>query len=416
MDQNLPHTKTPLIGLKIVWGVVFLVVLAVTVLAIPARFQALILDPYGLNLPLEEVGISVRAFAVYAVIFNALVMLAFILIGALVFLGKPGDRTAMIASLALLLMGVALVPLIPSLYLIYPSWYIPIQVLRIAGLVMAVNFMYIFPNGRSIPAWTRFMGLAVLFSGLLLLWPGWRPPTVPIEIDQPADYLAFAFLLFWLGTGVYAQVYRYRAVSTPLERLQTKWVVLGFATTAVVFLGIFLPRALFPALRSGRNLAFYTLAEIPLALLALLFIPISIAISITRYHLWDIDLIIRRTLVYSSLTAALALIYFGSVVLLQGLVDAFLHLTTPLVTVLSTLAVAALFTPLRNRIQGFIDRRFYRRKYDTEKVLAAFSQTLRDEVDLDELKASFLGVVEETVQPETASLWLRDIRPTKDHL
>jgi hypothetical protein len=237
-----------------VWGFVLLAVLAVLVLAIPARFHVLNQDPYGMGPQLNEMGISVRAFAAYATLFNAVVMLAFILIGGLVFLGKRRDLTAILSSLALLLMGASLVPLSPSLYQINSSWYIPIQILRIAGLVMAINFMYIFPNGRFIPAWTRYLMLAAPFSGLLLLWPGWRPPTVLIEIDQPADYLSFAILLVWLGTGAYAQIYRYRVVSTATERQQTKWVVLGFAITALVFLGVVLPRALFPTLRSGRSL------------------------------------------------------------------------------------------------------------------------------------------------------------------
>jgi hypothetical protein len=169
---------------------------------------------------------------------------------------------------------------------------------------MTINFMFIFPNGRFVPTWTRFLMLVVPFSGLLLFWPGWQPPTVLVDIDQLADYLTFAILLLWLGTGAYAQVFRYRKVSTAVERQQTKWVVLGFAITVVVFLVVLLPRALFPALRSGWNLALYTLAEIPLTLLALLFIPLSIAISIFRYRLWDIDLIIRRTLTYSLLSGS----------------------------------------------------------------------------------------------------------------
>ena len=141
-----------------------------------------------------------------------------------------------------------------------------------------------------------------------------------------------------------------------------------------------------------------------------LFPPLAIGLAVLRYHLWDIDLIIRRTLVYSILTVILTLIYFGSVVLLQ---EIFQFVTkqeqSPIATVISTLAIAVLFTPLRKRVQEGIDRRFYRQKYDAEKVLAAFSTVLRDEVDLNRLTNSTLEVVKETMHPAHVSLWLRKV-------
>ena len=145
-----------------------------------------------------------------------------------------------------------------------------------------------------------------------------------------------------------------------------------------------------------------------------LFPPLTIGVAVLRYRLWDIDIVIRRTLVYSILTVILTLIYFDSVMMLQGLLTAAggrqLGLSAvedmPVVTVISTLLIAALFTPLRRRIQIYIDRRFYRQKYDAEKVLAALSATMRDETDLDRLTISIVGVVEETMQPLHVSVWL----------
>lgn len=177
------------------------------------------------------------------------------------------------------------------------------------------------------------------------------------------------------------------------ERQQFKWFV--FAATLLVITA--------PAGGSGSPIV----QSIFIA--AMLFVPIAMAFAILRYRLYDIDLLINRTLVYGALTVALAVIYFGSVVLLQGL---FRGLTgqgqNQLVTVISTLGIAGLFTPLRRRMQAAIDQRFYRRRYDAAKTLAAFSASVRDEVELYQLADRLVAVVEETMQPAHVSLWLRE--------
>jgi hypothetical protein len=141
--------------------------------------------------------------------------------------------------------------------------------------------------------------------------------------------------------------------------------------------------------------------------LSFLLVPLSISIAVVRSHLFDIDVVINRTLVYGSLTAMLIGLYFGAIVVSQRLFVLLTGEKSTLAVVASTLLIAALFTPLRRRIQGFIDRRFYRRKYDARKTLEAFSSKLRDETDLDALSEDLTSVVRETMQPAHVSLWLR---------
>ena len=139
-------------------------------------------------------------------------------------------------------------------------------------------------------------------------------------------------------------------------------------------------------------------------------LPVAIGIAVLRYRLYDIDLVINRTLVYGSLTVALALVYFGSVVGLQRLLSPVVGDSNQFAVVASTLLIAALFGPLRRKVQSFIDRRFYRRKYDARRTLEDFSAKLRDETDLEKLGDDLVRIVRETVQPAHASLWLRSTK------
>src|SRR5215212_1042276 len=196
-----------------------------------------------------------------------------------------------------------------------------------------------------------------------------------------------------------ALIHNLRTVREPMARAQIRWMALGLAGPFVGALLLGLIGLLLPAVTPVIG---WLYSNVLIALL-----PLCMGIAITRYRLFDIEIIIRRTLVYSTLTLILGLVYIGCIVLVRTLVAPLIG-GSDVAIVASTLAIAALFNPLRKRIQTIIDKRFYRRKYDAAKVLAAFATTARDETDLERLTAEMLRVVDETMQPEFAGLWLKD--------
>ncbi len=216
-------------------------------------------------------------------------------------------------------------------------------------------------------------------------------------------------LLFLLGIvgAVVSLILRYRVAHTR-ERQQMKWLIwvtgIFCALTIIVFVVI-----------PSNNVVLGS-PQLGIALLGLyyfllyIFPAIGIGLAILRSRLWNIDIIINRTLVYGSLTALLALVYFGLIFVLQSLFQGIFHQNNAVAIVVSTLVIAALFQPLRRRIQAIIDRRFYRRKYDAAQIVETFSATLRNEVDLNQLREHLISVVEDTMQPTQVSLWLR--KPT----
>jgi len=206
---------------------------------------------------------------------------------------------------------------------------------------------------------------------------------------SPALFIAAVFSLF---------VRLRRAVG--VERQQLKWLAYAAGGLAIVVILVIITLAIDTPRWYDWSANVIFVAVIP-------GVPIAIGIAILRYRLYDIDLLINRTLVYGSLTVTLVALYFGGIVVLQRLFVVLSGQQSTLAVVASTLLIAALFNPLRRRIQSFIDRRFYRSKYDARKTLEAFSAKLRDETDLEALNEDLVGVVKETMQPAHVSLWLR---------
>jgi hypothetical protein len=278
-------------------------------------------------------------------------------------------------------------------------------------LLLALALVYLpllFPDGR-LPS-RRWLPLAVVagIGTLAMIILGALTDTLsgqnidykienPIGIEglAPVEKLpVFGVLGAFVGVGIVAAmasvVVRFRR-SRGIERQQMKWFVYAAALLPSLLVSDYLPDVV------GE-------VVFDLVLIAL---PTAIGIAVLRYRLYEIDFIVNRTLVYGSLTAVLALVYFGTIVVLQRVFVALTGERSTLAVVASTLAIAALFNPLRRRIQGFVDRRFYRSKYDARKTLEAFSAKLRDETDLDALSDDLVGVVRETMQPAHVSLWLR---------
>ena len=208
--------------------------------------------------------------------------------------------------------------------------------------------------------------------------------------------------------GVLTQVYRYLRVSTAVQRQQSRWVVIGLLSTVLMMAAWLFVAFVYPPEEPGPG-RLYALAVVQPVIIVLGFLlPVSFAVAVLRYRLYDIDIVINRALVYGLLTAVLVATYFGIVIGLQAAFRAATGQESAVAVVASTLVIAALFLPLRGRLQEFIDRRFYRRRYDAARTLASFAATARDEVDLERLSAALVAVVRETMEPVHVSLWLRE--------
>jgi hypothetical protein len=283
------------------------------------------------------------------------------------------------------------------------AWYASLSWIPFI-LVPSTFLLLLFPDGRLVSrrwrpvAWCAALGIAGVF-GVTGLTPGglddYPQLANPYAVDSPVldPLTGVAFLTLFAGVvgSSVSLVVRFRQ-ATGTERLQIKWLAFAGAIVGVTF----------PVATVGFDLWPATISNVAI-MVSVLGLPAAAGVAILRHRLYDIDVVINRTLVYGALTAVLGGAYLGSVLLLQLILSP----SSDLAIAVSTLAVAALFRPVRARIQALVDRRFYRRRYDAERTLETFSARLRNEVSLDALEAELRSVARETVQPAHVSLWVR---------
>ena len=362
---------------------------------------------------LTEIGIGTDLLLLVDLVFRLLGFGIFALTGLVIFVRKSDDWMTGLSSVLLLSAGMAwFAPLNLlgessalfeiSQYVGHSDPFSPETARTVLGMSMLL-FLFLFPDGYFVPRWSRFVATAAATH--VVLWIA-----LPGSVIDPATWQVAArmsVVVVAAGLGISAQVYRYVVVANPIHKQQTKLVV--SALVAMAFAVVFL-FAFNPGLGAGfENLtlvtprveAIYNLVLLVLLALAVLLLPISIGISVLRYRLWDLDVLINKTLVYGALTGILALGY-GLIVVTIGTFVTRSYFTVAVATLLVSLAAQ----PLRRRIQDLIDRQFYRARYDAAHAVDDFTGRLRQEIDLETLSNELLAVVSETVVPAGVSIWV----------
>jgi hypothetical protein len=392
-----------------VWIVFTLLCIGFCAASLVARYNLLLHPPADLRAELATLGISPGFHAVWNIAIEALVVLSYFGMAALIAWRKPRDPAALLVAIALVGFGAGLPGTIYAILNAEPIWLQPYGFLQTLGWLLLLVFAFIFPNGRFVPRWTVWLLIPwtiwvvgfFLFAGAVVVAHPW------------AIALTFVIWAAWFVVGAAVQYYRYTWVSTWLERQQTKWVVFGFLGMLLgIFLTVLYHVAALTGLISGSAAIILRIAAVILLCATTLLVPITVGIALLRHRLFNVDVLINRTLIYGSLTVLLALVYFVMVALLGVLFSSITHESTQgseVAITLSTLFIATLFQPLRGKLQRGINRRFYRSSYDAAQTIQAFAARMPSLVDIEHLTESVLSTVEDTMRPTFATLWL--LRP-----
>ncbi len=397
------------------WVAVAALTVGLFIAGIPAEFAQLQLGcatpacassgqiaPVALSL-LEDFGLSRNFFAAYGVALEVVFAMVYGAVAALIFWRKSADRLALFVALALLTFGTATFPVtMQALVAAHPTWRLPVPGLHFLGSASFILFLYLFPDGRFVPRWTRWVALAWIAWLLPRYWfPDWPP-------SGSDTWLAWPNLFVWsgaLGAVVYAQVYRYRRVANRVQRQQTKWAVFGIAMALTGFLSVNVAVSAvgLPAPASAGALATLMVGA-ALMYGALLLIPLSIGIAMLRYHLFEVDVLINRTLVYGTLTACV----IGLYVLAVGYLGALFRTGSNLiVSLLATGLVAVLFQPLRDRLQRGVNRLMYGERDDPYAVLSRLGQRLEATLAPEAVLPTIVETVKESLNLPYAAIALK---------
>jgi len=417
---STPPAGTRLHGWKLTaaragWLIFFAAAVVTLLVALPRRWSELTQLYSTVQADPATLAGSGTALVAFAVATELIFIGVYLGVGLLIFLRRSDEPMALFTSLMLVAFGIGNQTITPTIGALRgePGGTFIFATFGFAAWATFSTFWFLFPSGHFVPRWTRLPALL----WLLVCIPWNYGVGTRFDIIYWPEAIFIPLILVMWATWPVSQVIRYRRVSTGIERQQTKWVVYALAMMVGGLAGLYaIGTAVDP------NLPLYMMTDTgPTSALAVvvflgwqtamrilfLLAPVAFAFSILRYGLYDIDLVIRRTLQYGVLTLLLALVFFGAVTLLTSLLSAITGQQSALALVISTLLIAALFNPLRRRIQNAIDRRFFRKKYDAQQVLARFALTARDETDLDKLTAELISVVQETMQPEHVSVWLK---------
>lgn len=348
---------------------------------------------------LHAAGLSLQFYALYLMTLAAGVVLTFCALGAIIAWRRSRDWMALLVSLTLVIIGTATFTNYQQLAAAYPFTQVPGDLLQFLLNTLPFLVGYLFPSGRFVPRWTCWLALLVLlFMGGSTIFP-----TSLFNSDTWSGPLGIVTQVVMLGTILFAQIYRYFRVSTSAERQQTKWVLFGVMVTIIYFIALTIFSTLDPALTQA-NTPGVLFAEASFVL-AVIIVPVTIAFSILRYHLWDIDLLINRTLVYGLLTALVSGIY----ILVVGYLGAAFRTNGSLViSLIATGLVAVLFQPLRDLLQRGVNRLLYGLRDEPYMVLAGLGQRLKTSLDPDAVLSTIVTTVREALKLSYAAVEVQD--------
>ncbi len=373
----------------------------------PSRRQAWNTELYGRRLVLARVAYGtlillllapfVAGFAAQpsdsarGTVLDIILLLGFCIPALIIFSRKSSDAIAMFVSLTLVAVGAAKAEDALAFVASLPQWSVTVPLISFVFKSSTLLLFCIFPDGRFIPHWTRGLaGAAIVWAALLLLPPPLNPWTWPFALGNAIDLSLYA-------AGLYAQTWRYRRVSSLQERQQSKWLLFGMGVALVGVYTYELPPVLLPSLQGSTVAALrYQDVAQPLSYLALLAVPFTFALSILRYRLWDIDLVINRTLVYVPLSAILAGLYSASVTVAENLYIELAGSKSDAPTVFTTLVVVSAFTPIKTALQNLVDK-YFGQVSDPRKKMQAFAEQTQSRLFPVEAQEITRRLLEETI-------------------